>query len=111
MMWTGLRSLLWRGVRSDLPGGGFALPGLQTLKTVTQVTVLRLFRQRPVTIVERALHNQRIPPVAHLVADAAQLTRHGKAELFMDRQRAGIVMAIADDRQHLPPRAFLALSD
>ena len=28
MMWTGLRSLLWRGVRSDLPGGGFALPGL-----------------------------------------------------------------------------------
>ena len=28
-----------------------------------------------------------------------------------DRQRTGIVMAIADDRQHLPPRAFLALSD
>ena len=29
MTWMELRNLLWRGVRSDLPGGGFALPGLQ----------------------------------------------------------------------------------
>ena len=29
MMLMGLRSLLWGGVQSDLPGGGFALPGLQ----------------------------------------------------------------------------------
>ena len=58
--------------RLSAPGGGFALPGLQTLKTVTQVTVLRLFRQRPVTIVERTLHNHRIPPVAFLIAYAAQ---------------------------------------
>ena len=29
MMWMGLRSLLWSGVRSDLPGGSFALSGLQ----------------------------------------------------------------------------------
>ena len=29
MTWMGLRSLLWRGVQSDLPGGGFALPGLK----------------------------------------------------------------------------------
>ncbi len=28
-MWMGLRSLLWSGVRSDLPGGSFALSGLQ----------------------------------------------------------------------------------
>ena len=49
------------------------------------------------------VHNQRISPVAHFVAHAAQLTRHGKTKLFMDRQRTGIVMAITDDRQHLPP--------
>ena len=55
----------------------------KTLKTVTLVTVLRLFRQRPVPIVERALHNHRIPPVTFLIAYAAQLTDNHETMFFM----------------------------
>ena len=68
----------------------------------------RLLRQRPVAIAERALHNQGIPPVAHLIADAAQLSRHAKTELFMNRNRPGVAMPVADNRQHLPPRSLFA---
>ena len=67
-----------------------------------------LLRQRPVAIAERALHNQGVAPVAHLITNAAQLARHAKTELFMNCNRRGVTVAVADNGQHLSPRSLFA---
>src|SRR5687767_5020926 len=59
---------------------------------------------------ERALHEHAVDPAAELEADRGQIPGGCEAEAAVQSDRSA-VSAVADDGQHLSPRAALATSD
>src|SRR5438552_2094871 len=59
---------------------------------------------------EGTLHEDRVDPLAVLVADGLQDADEPETATAMQRDRA-VVVAVADDRHHLPPSPGLAARD
>src|SRR5688500_16375374 len=63
-----------------------------------------------VAVAERPLYEYAVAPAPELEADRRQRADDAETEVAVQRDRAGIA-AVADDREHLPPRPRFAARD